>query len=85
MSKKGKIEVDLTKIPHYPAIASWYQAIYIYQDEETNKKHWLASPTEFDSLKDCIDWISNNESVLGHGKVDWEVMMIEKSIIDIPS
>lgn len=83
MREISNIKVDLTEIPHYPAIQSWFQAVYIYEDEETQKKNWMASPTEFESITDCRNWIADHKCVLGHGEVDWKVMLIEKTIIPL--
>tara|TARA_R100000908_G_C3754256_1_gene148597 strand:- start:96 stop:356 length:261 start_codon:yes stop_codon:yes gene_type:complete len=80
---ESHIKVDLSEIPHYPAIESWFQAVYIYEDEETQKKNWMASPREFESMTACKDWIAKHKCVLGHGEVEWEIMLIEKSIIPI--
>ena len=82
MTETSNIKVNLEDIPNHPQSTDCYQAVHFFTDEETNKKNWLCSPQEFESLQKCREWISNHKCVLGYGEVDWEIMMIGRSIID---
>ena len=69
-----------SEIKNYPQSTETYQVVYL----DKNKKVILKS-SEFETLSDAKNFSVLNKSVLGFGEVEWRIVLIQKSLLDLSS
>ena len=69
-----------TEIKNYPQSTESYQVVHL----DNNNKVMLKS-NEFETLSDAKNYSVLNKSVLGFGEVEWRIVLIQKSLLDLSS